>query len=40
MKIRLIHYFAFQENKMDFKNIKNITGSFSSKSIREILQED
>ena len=34
MKIRLIHYFAFQENKMDFKNIKNITGSFSSKSIK------
>jgi len=34
VKIRLIHYFAFQENKMDFKNIKNITGSFSSKSIK------
>ena len=34
MKIRLIHYFAFQENIMDFKNIKNITGSFSSKSIK------
>ena len=34
MKIRLIHYFAFQEIKMDFKNIKNITGSFSSKSIK------
>ena len=34
MKIRLIHYFAIQENKMDFKNIKNITGSFSSKSIK------
>lgn len=34
MKIRLIHYFAFQDKKMDFKNIKNITGSFSSKSIK------
>lgn len=34
MKIRLIHYFAFQDKKMDFKNIKDITGSFSSKSIK------
>lgn len=34
MKIRLIHYFAFQDKEMDFKNIKNITGSFSSKSIK------
>ena len=34
MKIRLIHYFAIQDKKMDFKNIKNITGSFSSKSIK------
>jgi len=34
VKIRLIHYFAYQDKKMDFKNIKNITGSFSSKSIK------
>lgn len=34
MKIRLIHYFASQDKKMDFKNIRNITGSFSSKSIK------
>ena len=34
MKIRLIHYFAFQDKKMDFKNIKKITGSFTSKSIK------
>lgn len=34
MKIRLIHYFASQHKKMDFKNIRNITGSFSSKSIK------
>ena len=34
MKIRLIHYFALQDKKMDFKNIKKITGSFTSKSIK------
>jgi len=34
VKIRLIHYFAFQDKKMDFKNIKKITGSFTSKSIK------
>jgi len=34
VKIRLIHYFASQDKKMDFKNIRNITGSFSSKSIK------
>lgn len=34
MKIRLIHYFASQHKKMDFKNIRNITGSFSIKSIK------
>ena len=34
MKIRLIHYFASQHKKMDFKNIRKIAGSVSSKSIK------
>ena len=34
MKSILSHYFASQHKKMDFKNIRKITGSFSSKSIK------
>jgi SulP family sulfate permease len=34
VKIRLIHYFAFKKIKWILKILENITGSFSSKSIK------